>query len=302
MKKLILTASFILATTVSAVDLSVDTSNTQQSNQDTSMSTKNSKDIKDSKSKKDSTSYSKDKSKAKSKEVSRIANVDILDYLAEQEEKGVYPFSECQVIANPKTQVDFGITAEDEDEDYIDTNLKTLLDNSAASNSVVSRTIDYDKLAFLDYLNCINFYGSVIGQSLKTGEIKSNITDREILKQHKKITKFLTKAYKNQRGYKIKFHKQVDTFQINRLKVKLDYEPTLDFNKIAIYGQNFFGYTANSRKTFTLTKSKKLDRTIAKDKSVNLTKTKDKTLSNKLANNKDYSTKTNFSIRNYLPK
>lgn len=285
----------------SAVDLSVDTSNTEQSSSDTTTSSKKSKDIKESESNKESTSYTKDTSKSKSKEAVRLAQTDILNFLSEMELNNIYPFSKCKIINDPKLPADFGITSEDFAYDVIDLNLATLLEKAAQNNAYVDSVIDFKEVEFYDYVNCINYYGAIIAQSLKTSQLIGNIEDDEIKDLYLKTQKALQRAYQNKK-YKTKFHKSTDTLTVNSLKIKLDYEPILMFNQINLYGQNFYGYTANSRKSISLTEAKKDDKTKAKDNSINLNKTKDITYMNKSSDNIDYSFKTNFSIRNYLPK
>ena len=104
------------------------------------------------------------------------------------------------------------------------------------------------------------------------------------------------------RKFKVKFHKSIDTFTINALKIRLDYEPSLSFNQVSLYGENFHGYTANSRQSISLVTAIKEDKTTAKDNSINLSKTKDVTYLDKSADTNDYSFKTSFSMREYLPK
>lgn len=305
MKKLILLTilTSIFSLNLSAVDLSIDSAETQQSNQDMSISAKKSKDIKESESNKESESYTKDISKAKSKEAVRIAQVDILNFLSELELNNVYPFSSCKVLNNPKLPADFGITSEVNDNEDIDLNLSTSLDKAVQNNAYVNSISDlsFNEKKFYDYVNCLNFYSALVAQSLKTSEMKGEIEDAEIKDLYLKAQKALTRAM-TEKKYKVKFHKAIDTYTINSLKVRLDYEPVLMFNQIELFGKSFYGYTANSKKSISLTTAKKEDRTASKDNSINLNRTKDITYTNKNADNTDYSFKTNFSIRNYLPK
>lgn len=300
-KKILLTTILTaILTTAGAVDLSVDTSQTQQDVFDKSLSTKKSKDLKESQSEKESESLTKDISKSKSKEAVRIAQVDILNLISDFELNNLYPFNRCMILNNPKLPADFGITTEIED-GIIDTNFATLLDKAIQNNQYVSNVIYIDERALYDYVNCLNFYSAIIAQSLKTGELKGDIEDKEIKDLYLKAQKALTRAMTD-RKFKVKFHKAIDTFTINSLKVKLDYEPSLSYNQISLYGQNFYGYTANSKKSISLTTAQKEDKTVSKDNSINLSRTKDVTFLDKNADTKDYSFKTNFSIRNYLPK
>lgn len=301
MKKILTMLMIFGAINLFGVDLSIDTSNTEQSSSDTTTTSKKSKDIKESESNKESTSYTKDTSKSKSKEAVRLAQTDILNFIGELELNNVYPFSSCKIINAPKLPSDFNITSEDKEYNIIDVNLATLLDKAASNNSFVDSVITFKEVEFYDYVNCINFYGAIIAQSLKTSELKGEIEDEEIKELYLKTQKALQRAFENQK-FKTKFHKSLDTLTINSLKVKLDYEPILMFNQITLYGQNYFGYTANSRKSISLTEAKKDDKTSSKDNSINLSRTKDVAYLNKSADNLDYSFKTNFSIRNYLPK
>ena len=302
MKKILTTIiiSAILSTSASAVNMEVDTSQTQQDAFDKSISSKKSKDIKESQSNRESESFTKDVSDSTSKEVAKIAQVDILNFISELEMNKVYPFNKCQILNNPKLSSDFGITSEIDD-GVIDTNFATLLDKAVQNNQYVSSVIGINEKALYDYVSCINYYSAVIAQALKTGELKGEIQDIEIKKTYERAKNALTKAMTD-RKFKVKFHKSIDTFTINALKIRLDYEPSLSFNQVSLYGENFHGYTANSRQSISLVTAVKEDKTTAKDNSINLSKTKDVTFLDKSADTNDYSFKTSFSMREYLPK
>lgn len=157
MKKILTTIiiSAILSTSATAVNMEVDTSQTQQDAFDKSISSKKSKDIKESQSNKESESFTKDVSDSTSKEVARIAQVDILNFISELEMNKVYPFNKCQILNNPKLSSDFGITSEIDD-GVIDTNFATLLDKAVQNNKYVSNVVDIDEKDLYDYVSCIN--------------------------------------------------------------------------------------------------------------------------------------------------
>lgn len=288
-----------------AVDLSIDSSRTKQSNTDETISAKSSKDTKNSESKKESHSVSKDKSKAKSREVTRIESVRVKRYLKNLERKNVYPFGKCKILTKPKLPRDFNISFKDEF-GIIDTYMKSILEASAQSNQFVhEEVLDFDEdtqLRFFDYINCINYYSSIEAQSYKTGKLKGYITDKEIKRNYESVQEFLADAVLYDDA-KPRFNNSIDSYTFGALTVKLAYKPELHFNQIPLYSDSVYhGYSANQRRTVSITKSVKDDRTRSKDKSVNTSKSTDATLTEKFAKNKDYSFKTNFSIRNYLPK
>lgn len=307
MKKLITMLIFTgVFSSVFAVDLSIDTSKTNQSNKEQSISAKDSKDVKKSESKKDSTSYSKDKSKSKSKEVTKLESANVKRYIKTLERKNIYPFNKCKVLTKPKFAKDFGISYKDEELGIIDTGLKSSYEASAQSNQYVhEEVLDFDEtnqLKFFDYVNCMNYYAGIQAQAFKTGELKGEITDKEILKTFNNVQEFLAEAVSYEDA-KPRWNGAIDNFTFGALSLKLAYEPELFFNQVALYSKDsFHGYSANSKKTITLTKSKKKDRTRSYDDSINLSRSTDSTLTDKISGNQDYSFKTNFSIRNYIPK
>lgn len=293
MKKLILPLMITFSVSAFAVDTSVDTSQTENTNTENSMSYKKAKDLKDTKAEKESKTKTVDDTHSSSHEISRVDQASIMMKIKNSEKGGEFPFSECQVFTHPKLTKDFGLSAKMEDGSF-DTYFADLLSKAATYNSPITE-VNADQDEVKDYINCVSYYGAIVAQSIKTQAYSIDITDKDIKKMFKSIQKDLANS-------DCVFDKSVDNIVCGAVNLKIAYKPSVEYANIPIYADNtFFGYSGSKKISDgnSVRNSKENQTSTEKMKSKSLTK--DNSINVKEGTGEDQSAKTNFSPRSWLP-
>ena len=296
MKKIlsVVAIATIMSTSLLAVDVSVDTSQSEKVDTDSSTSYKYGKDMKKTEGIRESQTSTSDKSHSTSTELSLSGQVEVLEAIKSAESRGIYPFSQCSVLSNPKLVADFGLTSEDED-GSIDTILADILQKAATNNaSIVSAGAD--EYAIKDYINCVSFYGAIVADSLKYDSFSPTIRDEKIKKTFENIQKDLANS-------KCRFDKSTDAIVCRSIKLKIDYEPAISYANIAIYSnQTYFGYSASNKVSDSKTRRLAFEAQKSKERARTKSLNQDVSFASKETISQDIATKTNFSPRNWLPK
>jgi len=290
--KRIITLLTICSLSLLATDFSVDTSQNNSVNIDKSNSEKEGMEQRTNLSKRASTTKSKDKTDTESYELTKIEQTEILDKIMDFEESGIYPFSACKLLTNPKLLPDFGITSETED-GYIDSYKADLLDKAAKNSFALKRVRAKEKLV-KDYINCGAFYGGIIAQAMKTGQIDTDITNKEIKRTYKKVQRFLGRTH-------CRFDKSLENIACGPLKLSVGYEPQIFYSNISLFNnQTFYGYSANERKTVSYSNRLAQEVSKTKERSTGTSLSKDVTRNWKKGVGVESSAKTSFSPRNWI--
>ena len=290
--KRIIAFAMVLSLSLFATDFSVDTSQNIGSSVDKTKSEKESMDQKTNLTKRASTTKSKDKTDTESFELTKIEQTEILDKIMEFEENGVYPFSACKLLTNPKLLPDFGITSEKRNGD-IDMYKAELLEKASKNSFPISRVGAREKLV-KDYLNCGAFYGGIIAQSMKTGKIDIDIEDKEIKRTYTRAKKYLAKKH-------CRFDKSLENITCGPLKLVVAYDPQIFFANISLFNnQTFYGYSATERKTVSYSNRLAQEVSKSKERSSGTSRTKDISRNWKYNTGTESSAKTSFSPRNWI--
>ena len=290
--KRVITLLTVLTLSIFATDFSVDTSQNINSNIDKSKSEKEGMEQRTNLSKRASTTKSKDKTDTESFELTKIEQTEILDKIMEFEDNGIYPFSACNILTNPKLLPDFGITSETRSGD-IDIYKADLLDRAAKNSFPISKVRAKEKIV-KDYINCGAFYGGIIAQSMKTGKIDTDITDREIKRTYKKVKRYLRRTH-------CRFDKSLENITCGPLKLVVAYDPQVFYANISLFNnQTFYGYSATERKTVSYSNRLAQEVSKSKERSSGTSRTKDISRNWKYGAGTDSSAKTSFSPRNWI--
>jgi len=293
--KIVLTASLIF-TGAFANDYSAGSSQNLGNSAEKSVNAKQGTESKASKNLRKSKTKTKSKEKQKTVELSTFEAANILYQLEDLETAGVYPFSACKVLSDPKLPENFGITSEEEDGIYNPT-FAELLNKAAQSNAPLSTILDRQNIYRLkDYLNCLGFYGAVTAQALKTGKLSTKITDRQIKRQYNRFKRNLARA-------RCRFAGSTDTINCRNIFIKLSYDPILEMNGVKLLDTNthtFYAYTSTTRKSITYSTRLALEMQKSKEKGYSDTTSLDTTFSKKATSNVELTSKAEFSMRDWL--
>ena len=293
--KIVLTASFLF-TGLFANDYSAGSTQNLGNSTEKSINAKQGTESKVSKNLRKSKTKTKSKEKQKTVELSTFEAANILYELEDLENAGVYPFSVCKVLTNPKLPSNFGITSEEADGIY-NPAYAELLNKAAQSNAPLSVILDRQAIYKLkDYLNCLGYYGAITAQALKTGKLNTKITDRQIKREYNIFKRNLARA-------RCRFAGSTDTINCRNIFVKLSYDPVLEMNGVKIFDTNthtFYAYTSTTRKSITYSTRLALEMQKSKEKGYTDTTALDTTVSKKATSNIEQNSKSEFSMRDWL--
>lgn len=290
MNKILLSIAILFSFSY-ATDFSVDTTQNIKVDKDRTKNERESMEQRNNLSKRNSTTKSKDKTDTESTELTKIEQTEILDKIMEFEDNNIYPFSECKMLTKPKLLPDFGLTSETPD--GIDSYKAELLDKAAKNSYSVRRVGGKEKL-IKDYINCGAFYGGIIAQSMKSGQIDIDIHDKEILRTYKKVKRYLKRTH-------CRFDKSLENIQCGPLKLGIAYEPQVFYANISLLNnQTFYGYSANERKTLSYSNRLAQEISKSKEQSVSNSMNEEKSRSWRYNTGLDQAAKTNFSPRNWI--
>lgn len=299
MKKIIIGLSVIgaLSTNLFAINISDSSTNSQNTNTEKSISTKDGSESRNNQSKRKSYSEAKEESEGNTRTLTKASQTDIFDKIAELEKvKGSF-FKSCKVITNPKLKEDFGIGLNINDEyDYMDGKLASRLDNAVKSNASIEVLYGVSETKIKEYANCMLKYSMIGAQSLIDGHFTTNITDRTLLSVNSKAEETL----KN-RSIKCQFAKDSESIKCGSLKIVLDYNPILMDNQITLFSSekfvNLSGTTAYDYKTNT---SKRDEDSKSLEQSSSTTKATDAVINKKTGTGTTAESKVDLSADSFF--
>lgn len=300
MKKVLIGLSIAcaLSTNLFAINISDSSTNSQNTNTEKSISTKDGSESRNNQSKRKSYSEAKEESEGNTRTLTKASQTDIFDKIAELEKvKGSF-FKSCKVITNPKLKEDFGIGSDIQDNDYgyYDSKKASIMDNAVKSNANIESLSSVSETKIREYANCMLKYSMIGAQSLIDGHFTTDITDRTLLSVNSKAEETL-----KDRRIKCRFAKDAESIKCGSLKIVLDYNPILMDNQITLFSSekfvNLSGTTAYDYKTNT---SKRDEDSKSLEQSSSTTKATDAVINKKAGTGTTAESKVDLSADSFF--
>ena len=277
----------LLSLSLFGLDLGYDTDSIEEQSQSKNMSNSRDQDVSGNTSNSRTKTKNTETSESLSKSLSKDVKVKFLAELIALEKAGVEPFASCSLLNKPKSLKDFDLSC---DVGFgMNSGMCNYFNEAAKNYKNLNEVIDSEYVINMKlYINCGAYYGAVIGQALKTGEVDFEIKDEE-------IKKFFLLVQDNLVDSDCRFAGALTDITCGSVVINYLNIPVIKFAGVEIFGGNkYYGYNLN------LTKDKRtqdsLQISLAKSSSKSLSVKRSKSMKQDMSLTSRISSKATASL------